>query len=417
MNVLHIGPISSVHTQIAAIGYRELGYSSVFLNTRKDRAFETIPGLPGVHEIVNPWRAGEAIMPGKARGSSMAASARDALRYLGVEDARLTSALRAVAARRQIDLVVGTWGLPVLEAMLAAETVFPRAGFVYNVLSVPELPVEGTGLRMAIWRAYMRAFDFIQGRAYRRMLKGCDVRVHAGELMRAYMAEKKLLTPPGVDIVRLERFSRAFFPKTRLPLLSAADGEPHVVHLGATNFSGLSIDNLAPQIGSLAAAGVHVHYSSPEAPEFGAETRRFLHTFPKFESSEISPHLAEFATQFDAAVLLYNVDRPYERFRNALPTRFLFALVTGIPIAVPRGLFQASEEYVKRHDIGFSYGSAAELRTILGDAERMKKLSANAVTYSSHLSLEDNLSEYESIFQTAQRTRAQRISSDVVHKP
>ena len=39
-------------------------------------------------------------------------------------------------------------------------------------------------------------------------------------------------------------------------------------------------------------------------------------------------------TQFDAIVLLYNVERPYERFTNALPTRFLFALITGVPVAV-----------------------------------------------------------------------------------
>lgn len=417
MRVLHIGPVSSVHTQIAALSYAELGYRATFLNTRKDAHFSAIPGVPAATDVVNPWEGSASLVPGARRGSSLASSLVRTARYLGARDRALETALGKLAASGSYDVVVGTWGLPVLEAMLAAQRAFPDAAFIYNVLTAPELPLEGTGLKTMLWRGYLKVADAVERSAYGRMLRGCDVRVHASEHMREYLVRQYGLRESGRDVIRLERFSRAFFPARRLPLLSGTQHEPHIVHLGGTNFSGLGIDNLARQFERLTAAGIHVHFAARQSAPAQLAESRYYHRFPAIGSGAVGSELADFATQFDAAVILFNVDREHARFRNALPTRFLFALTLGIPVVLPRGLFLSCQEYVERHDIGLAYGSERELAEALSDRARMDRLRANALSHSRSLSVEDNLDEYRAIFYDAMYIRDVRVGTKPAGSP
>lgn len=417
MRVLHIGPLTSVHTQIAALAYRSLGVQATFLNTRKDKTFASVPGVPSATDVINPWSGKRALMPGAGRGSSLFANLAQTARYAGLGDRRLHRALRELAAKRSYDVIVGTWGMPVLECMLAAQRVFKDAAFVYNVLTAPELPLEGSGWRVRLWRGYLRMAGAVEHAAYGRMLRACDVRVHCSQHMCDYLDRAYGLGGHGIDVIRVELFSRAFLPVRRLPKLSESDGEPHVVHLGATNFSGLGIDNLASQFERLTAAGIHVHFASVLETGSGRASRRHYHPFPKIGGSTPGPELAEFATQFDAAIILFNVGREYARFRNALPTRFLFALTTGIPIVVPDGLFRSCQEYVERHDIGFAYRSEQELAAALADRGLMRRVAANALSHSRTLSVDDHLDEYRAIFYDALYIRDVRTGKEPGGRP
>jgi hypothetical protein len=411
MKVLHIGPVTSVHTQIAALGYQALGVDATFLNTRKDVPVTAVPGVPASFDVINPWAGMDVILPGTRAGSSLAASVLQAARYLGMRDTALIRACAGLAATHEFDVIVGTWGVPVLDAMLEASRAFPRAAVIYNILTVPELPIEGTDWRRRCWRAYGVLFNAVERSAFRRMLRKSDVRVHASAQMESYLRRKGMLGGPGADIVRLERFSRAFFPRRRLQKRSATTGEPNVVHLGATNFSGQNVDNLTAHLARLAGAKIHVHFASSNGDSRGQAASEYYHDFPKFAGNVVGPELAEFSTQFDAAILLYNVERPYDRFINALPTRFLFALTTGIPIVMPRGLFQACEDYVTLHDIGFVYDSEPELAATLADRARMDSWERNARMHAESASLEDNLEEYEALFQRATDSHQARLRS------
>lgn len=411
MRILHIGPVTSVHTQIAALAYTALGYEVTFLNTRKDAHFPSVPGVPAATDVVNPWAGLAPIVPGARRGSSLGSSLVRTARYLGARDRALDRALSKLAGAGTYDVVVGTWGLPVLEAMLAAQRAFPAAAFVYNVLTAPELPLEGTGLKTMLWRGYLKVADAVERSAYGRMLRACDVRVHASEHMREFLVRRYDLGETGKDVVRLERFSRAFFPTRRLPRLSGTQHEPHIIHLGATNFSGLGVDNLRRQFERLTDAGIHVHFATRQNDAGKPMASGYYHRFPAIGGDTVGSELADFATQFDAAVILFNVEREYARFRNALPTRFLFALTVGIPVVLPRGIFPSCQEYVERHDIGLAYGSERELAEALSDRARMDRLRAKALSHSQGLSVEDNLDEYRAIFYDAMYIRDVRAGT------
>lgn len=405
MKVLHVGPPSSVHTQIAALAYEALGYHATFLNTRRDAVFETVPGTTA--RVVNPWTPTTAGR--RVPGQSLLRSVSLASHYLGRRDARLYEALHRLARECQFDLIVGTWGAVVLEGMIAAQDVFPKSAVVYNTLSVPDLPVQGIDWKSLLWRGYGVLFDAAERQGYRRMLRRCDVRIFTSPLQERWLRDRGMLPAQGADVLRLERFSERFFPRVRKPRVSASDGEPHVIHLGGSNFSGTGIDDVRDQFARLAAAGVHVHFASRSAPPaMATDLERFYHWFPIFPNT-IGPELAEHTTQFDAAVMMYNIDRTHDRFRNVLPTRFLFALITGVPIALPRGIFESCEAYVREHGNGFTYGSERELADLLKNSAHMTRVTARAEAHSATLSLERHLGELESIFQHARVLRDARL--------
>jgi hypothetical protein len=398
MKVLHVGPPSSVHTQIAALRYKALGFEATFLNTRIDRVFDAIPGVAGATNIVNASTSEEP--PRFSRhGNSLIRSLGVGSRYIGIHDQTLHRILSRLRHHTKFDVIIGTWGVPVLPSMLAVQRMFPESACIFNVLSIPELPIEGTSRRARAWRLYRRVYDAFEHSAYVRMLAECDVRVHCSKIMRRFMKGRGMLRGPGIDVVDLERFPRVFFPSERLHKRSDGDGAPHVIHLGATNFSGHDIDDLSRQLERLADAGVHVHFSSKD--NFQSVRSNFYHTFPPFPTDEIGSALASYSTQFDAAIILYNIDKPYDRFTNALPTRFLFALTIGIPIAIPAGLFQSCEEYVTRHDIGIIYKNEVQLANMLRDRALMHRVSARALKHSQDKSVEDAFPEYRRMVQQA----------------
>lgn len=408
MRVLHIGPLSSQHTQIAALTYRALGCDAVFFNTRRGFSPDAVPGVPECRDVVHPYGTGPQ---GSRRfpGQSLLGSVRHAIHLASRPDGRLTQALEQLSRRTTFDVIVGTWGVPVLEAMLAAQRVFPRSAFVHHILTFPDLPVLAPGARGAAWRAYMALFDRVQLLAYKTMLRDCDVRVHCSARMLSFMRDRVGLGAPGEDIIRFERFNKVYFPERRLAKLSAGHGEPHVVHVGATNFTGEITDNMSGPFARMARAGIHVHFHGKGVPPaFSEAEQRFLHPFAAFPAVPIGGGLAEFMTQCDAALMLFNVDRSYERFANALPTRFLYALVAGIPIAVPRGLFESCERYAEDHGIGFTYGSEQELAGVLRDTARMAGLAARARAHADRLSVEDDLPAIAALFERAFAIRAAR---------
>lgn len=410
MHILHIGSLLSQHTQIAAILYRSLGYDAVFLNTSRGFAPPTVPGLPDVGEVISPWKS---LQPKSQRSRlRMLTESLWAIgQYFGFfsSDRALHQAVTGLLDTHSIDLVVGTWGTPVLIPMRLVQTLAPDCAYIHNILTYPELPVLAGGMRGAFWKAFSFFEDRAKRRAYHQMLAACDIRIHPSRNMLDFLKHEGGISPPGEDVIRLERFPRQFFPVDRMPKLSAKDGEPHLIHIGATNFRGGSLDNLMAQFTRMAEAGIHVHFYSkqPLAPTNHAQ-KSYLHVFPKFPNTVINGALAEFMTQFDASLMLYNVGQPYVRFANALPTRLLFSFLAGIPNVLPKGLFVASEEYIVEHQIGFAYQSERELAQILHDRERIRAIELNSIEHSTRNCLDDHVDSYSALFERARAIRQLR---------
>lgn len=159
-----------------------------------------------------------------------------------------------------------------------------------------------------------------------------------------------------------------------------------LIFLGAPERWGGYMDNIDSQLDRFSRAGISV-YTSENIAKNGKHS---WNSYPYFSDDEVfSGKLSNFAHQFSAALVTYNINRPSERFRSTLPTRFFSALAAGLPIAVKGGLFSGVESFVKKYDIGFVFNSDEELLAGLNDQEKMKRQKGNACLLLTKFSAED----------------------------
>lgn len=394
MRILHIGSFTSQHTLMAGLAYKMLEFEVVFFNTQKKTNQRNVNGLHGNFKFVNPYDSYEI-----KKFTSVTDQIILIKSYLGKYDPKIVKELKQIALENEFDFVIGTWGFTTLEVMLVCQKIFHNAKFLHNVLTIPDLPIETIGFKGFLWKKFDIIFTFIQNQAYKKMLLNCDVRVFATEEMSNYVKRKYGPFEKGIDILRIELFNKCFFPKNRKEKLSNIDGEPHIAHIGATNFAaGMEIDNVSDSLIKISNNKINIHLNANVAPpELIKANSNYLHYFEKFTTDSEKSAFSEFLTQFDAIVILYNVRKVYKRFEFSLPTRFLFALVTGIPIVIPARLFPACEKYITKHEIGFAYKDEEELYLNLTNKHIMNKFSNNAILHSLTLDFESNSTMYLSI--------------------
>jgi hypothetical protein len=397
MKIVHLGSFSSQHTQMAAIAYKAIGYEAIFVNTKKDCYLIEIPGLDFDCLTINPYVEKSTFRNARWLPQTLFEYLISIVRYLGFYDKKLETHLSRIKSENKIDLIVSTWGFPVLEATLLSQKIFKDSIFVHNILTIPDLPFMEVGINGIFWSGFKKIFDIFQDKAYEKMLKGCHIRIHASGNMLKYVKGKYKITGNGIDEVRLERFNSCYFPTERINNLSNFNGGPNVVHLGATNFAtGLSIDDVSDALNALAECKIHTHfYAKVIPPQLKKSNKNYHGLFEKFNNQFDKSAFSNFLTQFDAIIILYNVKQCYDRFKNALPTRFLFGLVIGIPIVLPRNLFPACEEYVNKYQIGFAYENEQDLYEKLINKDFMSIFKTNALLHSENLSFESNMADYK----------------------
>jgi hypothetical protein len=159
-----------------------------------------------------------------------------------------------------------------------------------------------------------------------------------------------------------------------------------LIFLGAPERWGGNMDNIDSQLDRFGKAGISI-YTSEFIAKNGTQS---WHAYPYFSDDEVfSGKLSNYAYHFTAALVTYNINRPSERFRSTLPTRFFSALAAGLPIAVKGGLFSGVESFVKKYDIGFVFNSDEELIEGLNDQENMKRQKENVYLLLNQFSAEE----------------------------
>ena len=400
MKILHLGSFSSQHTQMAYYAYQTLGYDAIFVNIKKDCLSTNIVGCNNKFLEINPFiQSTRGNLIDRLTPKSIAYHLNLMLRYVGFHDKDFVDVFKEIESKYEIDVVVGTWGYPVLEAMLLAQKIFNTKKFVHNILTIPDLPVIDQGLKGVYWKIFIGIYNYFLHYSYKKMLARCDLRIHASEAMLKFTSNKYSIESHGLDIVQIERFNFRYFPTKRLAKISQFDSQPHIVHIGATNFlTGSPIDNVGVALKKLSENKINVHLSvAPNSKKFNADNK-YLHYFNIFDSNSDPKIFSEFLTQFDAIIIIYNVNQVYDRFVCSLPTRFLFALVVGVPVVVPAGLFPACESYISHHGIGFSYNNEAELFEILMNKKTMQSYRVNANLHSEGISFDKSAANYDNLF-------------------
>jgi hypothetical protein len=103
--------------------------------------------------------------------------------------------------------------------------------------------------------------------------------------------------------------------------------------------------------------------------------------------------LISFATQFDASLIVYNLEacRRKDRFKVTVPDRLVAAVAAGIPIAIPEADYDACEEYLANFRAVIPFRSTGELKDQLSDRARMQALKLMAWEDSRLYAGEDHL--------------------------
>lgn len=181
-----------------------------------------------------------------------------------------------------------------------------------------------------------------------------------------------------------------------LKRLSGNDGEPHIVFIGTPNIRE-SWNNVESQIQEITKRKIHVHIAKTP---YIQKRNSFLHFFSKFEEIDlITGSFADFLTQFDAGLVLYNFNKnakiEKDRFNNVIPNRFLFNLTAGIPIFLPKGQLPSCEKIIEESRIGLIYANLDELEQKLKCFDFMQNLRKNVVSKCFDFTYENNFSKID----------------------
>lgn len=305
------------------------------------------------------------------------------------EDAALIAEIKSAVRQFNPDFAVLHPG-PVASHYLR---VIKRSGMRLPAILVPNmLPGYVRPSRIGVASVLHVLSGMAEHLGYSRWLRSADGIIFPSDEMMKYVSQKYGPLPRHTCIIP-DYLPKAWQAKreTRGDFGPASRGEASVVFLGAPERYGPVIDSIDDQFMELAAAKVHV-YSG--AMSDAVCRSGFGHIYPKFSDEEVfAGRLAEFASQFDAALITYNVKRREERFRSTYPTRFLTALGVGIPIAIRGGIFDACERFVEHYGIGFSYKNEEQLVSRLKDTGKMAAYRRRANQVKAQFSAEEQIGE------------------------
>lgn len=168
-----------------------------------------------------------------------------------------------------------------------------------------------------------------------------------------------------------------------------------LIFLGAPERWGGRIDDIDHQL-NLYSERVKVYASI----SIERDDNSSWYPYPYFTDDEVfTGNLSDFAHNFTAALVTYNISLRSERFRSTLPTRFFSALAAGLPIAVKGGIFDAVESFVEKHDIGFVFYTEHDLFEKLSDSKKLKEQKDNVIKLLPFFSAESQGEVFKSLFE------------------
>lgn len=371
MHVLYVGSAGSSYPLWIGRALVSAGHRLSFLN-HSPSFFEPAPEVMAACEgrFLNLRTGPEDILSEELAGPRRRIAR--ILSRLGVSlDRARQLRLRRWIDALDVDVALGHWGTVALPAISCVKHVRPNLPVVHEFLSYP---TDWFGAAERV-----NAF-------YRSLIEDLAGRIYCSERMRAYFAER---FKPGrsLEAVRRSRYPRCAFPRERLPRLRAGDG-PSVVCLATYDYRRRSgeVNDILPRLRRIADAGVNVYALRPAGD---AESHARLHWFDRMDPTDGA--LATFATQFDACLVTYNLGDPRldrAQFQNSLPERFLYALVLGIPIALPAGELLSCEALVLENEIGLTFHSEVELADKLRNTHVIEPLRERARSFSEEQTLE-----------------------------
>jgi len=251
-----------------------------------------------------------------------------------------------------LDCVVAYWSTEMLGDLMAIKKLRPRVKLILNLLCHP-MGLSKMKVRLQNWH-------------FRRSVGCLDGLIMPSQTMRGYL-EKNVLRGRNMPILIWPPFySQHFFPKHRS---APCELTPNLLFLGRMDFyRAQPSDDVRGFIEELLDRGVHVYHC--EAKGYAPRPNRHTFTYLPLPQAE------EFATAFDASLILYNLKacRKKDRFEATVFDRLVASVTAGIPIAIPAEGYAASKEYLREYPAVIEFASADDLAKRLGDRPAMARM-------------------------------------------
>ncbi|MCH8170717.1 MAG: AMP-binding protein [Bacteroidetes bacterium] len=195
-----------------------------------------------------------------------------------------------------------------------------------------------------------------------KVSQGLDGLILPTDQMKSFLFTK---FPHAVDIPNIVfpiGLCDEYYCKNRLTLLSNKDNEHHIVFAGQFHPS-YSINSVISQLEGIATHGIHVYFANYHKIKHSSVC---IHTFEPYNANgllkgDLSTHMS----QFDACLVLYNIQYKSSRFQHSIPNRFFIALAAGIPIILKSGQLDACEKIVKEYEIGIIFSNPEDIAEIV----------------------------------------------------
>lgn len=265
--------------------------------------------------------------------------------------------LKEILSKEKPDIIFSFWGTVTFQYLVIIKKNFPKLKIIHIINTYPvreDVVYNETN------------FSFVKEDA--KVFNICDLLVFTSSEMELFFRKNYLIKNTQKTLNFFDTFPSSFYPKRKLTKLSITNPEHHILFLGNTNFFNRTIDDVRNDIIYLANYGVHVHIQEPAS---GLKEHSNIHVFKAFGFQDIiKGKFAEFATQFDAIIVLYNSKKTDLRARISFPTRFALGLTTELPILIEKNKFYAIEEIFEKKNIIYMFKGLDEIPVILSNLKK-----------------------------------------------
>jgi len=322
------------------LGLRDAGIETVVVNTHPSYFPAKVPALPHIPIALNLYQGTKIPKPRLSRFLLMVHP-----RVLGRS---LSRKLAFLFEEHKVDVVFAHWGVGVLPEVALVKSIAPELPVILNMETFPTAP--SSGLR-----------ETIEQQIFKKMAWALDGLIIPTKEMANLVFELALALEKKPFWVTPFYYPKEFAPRHLLPKLRTVDQRPHIVFMGQFDLRH-TINDVRKELLSFAEIGIVIHCASAA----GLRHPNVIPFRPFPGEALISGALTSYMTQFDACLVTYSTKiSPPIRFKTSLPSRFLIALIAGIPVLLPKGKFKAMEEFIEKEGIGFVYQNVAACKALL----------------------------------------------------
>ena len=360
IRMLHIGWVTdSVKTILALI---RTGFDPVVVNTDPLRFFEKVPALNELGfdiPVINLYQFNSGIPHIKTARYFLTAMATLTRRLAW--SPRHASILKDIIVSKNIELVFAHWGAGILPEISLIKAKCPR---VPVVLNLETFPTSCDSLMRQIFEIYL----------FKRLASLLNGLIIPSKRMKEFVMNLEPMVLRHPYLQKPMCYSKDCCSDGRFDLLRYKDGKPHLIFAGQFNFSS-SLNDTREQILMLAEGGIYIHC---------VKVKGLIHPnirfFEPFNANDlVTGTFTKFMTQFDGCLVLYNIKRRMIRYSTSIPSRFLIALISGIPVCLPKGELDSCEDILRQFGNGIIYDDVDHLKSTLLDDKTQDQIRINSL--------------------------------------